>query len=305
LNIPVGIAASLLAMRLVPESKAEKPLKLDTVGVFLVSTGLFALMVPLVFGREYHWPLLAWVSLVASVPTLAAFVQLNARRARMGLSPLVEISLFRFKSYSWGLAIAFLYSCCIGPFIVTLGVLYQMGFGYSVMKAGLLYLPFAISFLIFSRASASVAKRIGSTLHVGIILMLVGLFVLIGLLTFLGGQTPITWIAIAVSIYGCGQGFVTGPLMNLIISAVPAEDVGSASGVVTTVQQIGYSMGMAVVGGFYFYQVGSAESGLPFISCFPVMLRLNVALLVSTLIMIYMLPKAQPRAPLTFPRAKS
>src|SRR5580693_4926811 len=106
INLPVGIIAVIASAILVPESRAPRPPRLDPIGVLLVSTALLLLLYPLVQGRELGWPAWTFVSMAVSLPVFAAFVLYERAKARRDGSPLVELSLFRERGFSVGMAIA-------------------------------------------------------------------------------------------------------------------------------------------------------------------------------------------------------
>src|SRR5215468_1491880 len=105
INVPVGILAVIASAILVRESRAPRPPKLDPVGVVLISAGLLALLYPLVQGRELGWPTWTFVSMALSAPVFAIFVWYERIKARRDGSPLVEMSLFRERGFSAGMAI--------------------------------------------------------------------------------------------------------------------------------------------------------------------------------------------------------
>jgi EmrB/QacA subfamily drug resistance transporter len=106
INVPVGILAVIAASVLVRESRAPRPPRLDPGGVALVSAALLLLLYPLVQGRQYGWPTWTFVSMAVSAPVFALFVLYERAKARRDGSPLIEMSLFRERGFSAGMAIA-------------------------------------------------------------------------------------------------------------------------------------------------------------------------------------------------------
>src|SRR4051794_29114217 len=108
-NLPLAAAALVAGTRLLPESRAEDPPTLDLPGAALITTAAGLLVYPLIKGREAGWPAWTFVSMAASVAVLAAFVLVERRRERAGVSPLVTMSLFGKRAFSAGLACALVF----------------------------------------------------------------------------------------------------------------------------------------------------------------------------------------------------
>src|SRR5260370_3806096 len=89
INVPVGLMALYLARSWVPESRAERARPFDFIGLALFTVGLAALILPLVQGQAAAWPMWCWLSLLAAIPTLGAFVPLHVWLAPPGFGPLL------------------------------------------------------------------------------------------------------------------------------------------------------------------------------------------------------------------------
>ncbi len=106
INVPVGLAALALTPRLVPESRATRPARLDLLGVALVTLGVLAVTLPLVEGRQHGWPAWTWVSFGLAPFLLVLFVGHQRRRARRG-GALLDLTLFRERTFSAGMGLCF------------------------------------------------------------------------------------------------------------------------------------------------------------------------------------------------------
>src|SRR3954454_18067520 len=104
INVPVGLAALVLAPRLVPESRSEQRRRIDVAGAALLAAGLTAVLLPLIEGREHGWPLWTWVSLGAAPLILAGFVGRQRRLGAQGGDPLLDLRLFEERGFSAGIA---------------------------------------------------------------------------------------------------------------------------------------------------------------------------------------------------------
>src|SRR5215218_1814565 len=134
-NVPIGVAALGSGLRLLPESRAERPPTLDLGGAALVSLAAGLLVYPLIQGRESGWPAWTFVSIGASAVVLAAFVVLERRRERAGLSPLVTPSLFRKRAFSAGLVTALVFFAGMIGLMLAFMLYLQIGQGYSAIEA--------------------------------------------------------------------------------------------------------------------------------------------------------------------------
>ena len=174
-NLPVGIAAILGAVFLLHETRAPDAPHLDVPGVVIVSLGVGLLIYPLIEGRDAGWPLWAFVSMVAAVPCLAAFLCYERRRTLRHASPLVDTSLFEHRSFVAGLFVGMSVFAGIPAFFLTFTLLLQIGLGFTALQAGLTSFPFALGSVIASTASARLAPRLGrNILSVGSAVLALG-----------------------------------------------------------------------------------------------------------------------------------
>jgi predicted MFS family arabinose efflux permease len=193
INVPVGIIAIIASAILVRESRAPRPPKLDPVGVLLISAGLMLLLYPLVQGRELGWPTWTFVSMAVSAPVFAVFVLYERFKTRQDGSPLVELSLFRDRSFSIGMGIAFAFFMGIASFGLVLTLFLQIGMSFTPLHAGLTFLPFSGGVLVSSGAAARLAPRFGrGVTMVGALIIAAGMASLIVVVHHYGA-TVSTW----------------------------------------------------------------------------------------------------------------
>lgn len=127
INLPVGIAGLLLGRRFISESKAPRALKLDLVGVVLVTLGLLMLIYPLTRGRELGWPVWGHVVMGCSVLVFGALVAYEKYKTRRDGSPLIELSLFKVKSFAAGVAVQVVFGVALGVFFLVWTMYMQVG----------------------------------------------------------------------------------------------------------------------------------------------------------------------------------
>ncbi|MET3427592.1 EmrB/QacA subfamily drug resistance transporter [Actinoplanes tereljensis] len=254
INLPLGLFAVLGAIKFLPEFKSEKAPRLDGLGVVLAAVGAFLLLYPLVQGRELDWPVWCFVMLAAGVIVFGLFAMFEARRERNHLDPLVTPSLFRKRAFSGGLALGLVFfGALIGTGLVMTFYL-QIGLGYSPLKAGLTTLPQALGTVAgFIAAGAGLTEKLGrKLLLLGTVVMTVGVAAF-ALTVQLAGADITPWHMVpSMVLVGAGMGLAMAPFFNIVLAGVDNEETGSASGALTSVQQLGGAFGIAVLGTIFF-----------------------------------------------------
>jgi EmrB/QacA subfamily drug resistance transporter len=251
-NLPIGIASLIAASRLVTESRAPNATRLDLVGVVLATAGILLLVYPLVEGQVAGWPAWTFICMALSPVVLALFI-LYERSLPSTRFPLVQLSLFRIPSFRVGVAIAAVFIAGIPAFFFTFSLMLQVGLGYSALHAGLTTIPWSLGSAVASAMSTRVAPRLGKwTIAIGSSLLVIGMLGLILTLHLRGTNVSSTDLIPTFLISGLGLGTVIAPLLNIILAGVPGRDAGSASGVLTTFQQLGGAIGVAIVGVVFF-----------------------------------------------------
>lgn len=274
INLPVGIAGLVLGSRFITESKAPRALKLDLVGVVLVTLGLTMLLYPLTRGRELGWPLWGHLSMAGALVVFAALVAYEKRKAARDGSPLVELSLFRVKSFAAGIAVQTVFGVALGVFFLVWTLYMQTGLGWSPLRAGLTGVPFSIA--VSTAAGLSVQQlvpRFGRrVLQAGALLMAVGVLLYIGESDRYGMAIASWQMALPLVVMGVGMGLIVAPLTDAVLSDVPREHAGSASGLINTVQQMGNALGLGLVSVVFFGEIGDrltrAQLGPAFVNAF-------------------------------------
>ncbi len=261
INVPVGIIAVAASAMLVRESRAPRPPKLDPVGVALITAALLLLLYPLVQGRQFGWPAWTFAAMGASVPVFAAFAGYERIKARRDGSPLVQLSLFRERAFSVGMAIALAFFLGIASFGLVLTLFLQLGLGFTPLHAGLTFLPFSAGVLVSSGAAARLAPRFGRGVTMaGALIIAAGMAGLIVIVRHYGPAVTTWEMTPGLVAAGLGLGAVIAPLADILLADVPRQHAGSASGVFNTGLQLGNSIGIAAIGVVFFGLLGS-QSG--------------------------------------------
>jgi EmrB/QacA subfamily drug resistance transporter len=262
-NVPIGIAALAVATRFLVESRAPRALRPDPVGVVIVTAGLLLLVYPLVQGRDLDWPLWTFLSMAAAVPVLIGFgVYERHKKARDG-SPLVDLDLFRQRSFVPGLLVAGIFFMGIPAFFLTFSLWLQIGLGFTALHAGLTGIPFAVGSAVASAASVRLAPSLGRRiLSAGALLLVAGMVALIWTVDRYGGAIHSWQLIPALLVCGLGLGSVVAPLVTVVLAGIRGQDAGAASGVLSTVQQVGGAIGVALIGVIFFGLLGSQAAGV-------------------------------------------
>lgn len=300
INLPVGIAGLILGRKFITESKAPKALRLDLVGVVLVTLGMLMLIYPLTRGEELGWPLWGYLSMAGSIVVFAGLVLFERVKARRDGSPLVELSLFRVKSFAAGIAVQLTFGIGLGIFFLVWTLYMQEGLGWSALRAGTTGIPFSIA--VSFAAGISVQKlvpRFGrKVLQAGALLMIAGLLLYIWESGRYGMAITSWQMALPLVVMGVGMGLIVAPLADAVLSEVPKEHAGSASGLFNTVQQMGNALGLALVSVVFFGAMGDKltppEIGPAFADAFEHALWWVAGVLAVIFLVMFALP-ARPK----------
>jgi len=263
INLPIGIAATVAAAFLLREGRAPGARGLDLGGVALATPGLFLFVFPLIVGSDQGWPWWSWLCLVAALPTLALFVGFEQRLAVRGGSPLLELRLFQNRTFVLGLVVQLLLYSANAGYFLTLTLYLQLGLRFTPLHAGLTFAPDAIGFFIAATLSARLIPRFGSrVLLTGVCLRMVGLGLVIFTAARLGERATALALIPGVFLQGFGSGSVSAPLLGYVLGNLPGRDAGSASGLLTTVQQIAGALGVAIIGLIFFTLLARGATGV-------------------------------------------
>jgi EmrB/QacA subfamily drug resistance transporter len=297
INLPVGIAAFLLGRRFITESKAPKALKLDLVGATLVSLGLLMLLYPLTRGRELGWPLWGYLCMAGALVVFAALLSYEKRKAVRDGSPLIELSLFRVKSFAAGIAVQTVFGVALGIFFLVWTLYMQIGLGWSPLRAGLTGVPFSIAVSVAAGMSVQkLVPRFGrKVLQAGALVMGTGVLLYLWEAHRYGPAIASWQMALPLVVMGAGMGLIVAPLTDAVLSEVPREHAGSASGLINTVQQMGNALGLGLVSVVFFGRIGDrlapAQVGPAFVHAFQYALWWVAGIMGAIFLLMSALPK--------------
>jgi EmrB/QacA subfamily drug resistance transporter len=252
-NLPIGVVAAILAWRTVPHQPrpAQERTDYDPVGAVLLGVATVLVLLPFVESRTWTGGL-KWTLLVPAALLLAGFVRWEFHYRRRH-EPMVDLGLFRHRSYSFGATIALAYFAGFSAVFFVYSQYLQDGLGYSALQAGLSSTPFAVGSAVAAAFGGRVVYRFGRSLvAVGLALVLLGLLATWVVLGQAHGGAVGWAVAGPFLLAGLGSGLVISPNQTLTLTDVPPREGGAAGGVLQTGQRIGGAAGVAAVGSLFY-----------------------------------------------------
>jgi EmrB/QacA subfamily drug resistance transporter len=293
-NIPIGIIAMSLGARLVPESKAPKGSKLDLSGVGVLTVALFLLVVPLIEGQQAGWPAWVWPSFAGSALAFGAFAVLERRVEARGGAPLVSPRLFGERAFTMGMVLVVVAFSVVYSVSLVLSLTLQDGLGLSALGAAFVYTPLAVSFFVASLLASKLTRRFGPhVLRLGAIISASGFLAMIVAAALSGEHLSYWRLLPALILIGAGNGLLLPQLFNAVLSRIKPGEVGMASGVLSTGQQVGGALGVAIVGVVFYHVLGAATPGSvgAYASALTFGVLCNLVAAVIAIVLVFALPR--------------
>jgi hypothetical protein len=287
-NIPIGIINIALAWKYLPKRASDHSIKIDLLGSLLIIVSSGLLLLPLIQGQEAGWPLWTFLSLGASLVGFGIFTLQQRSVISRNRTPLVDPDIFKAKTYNLGLAGIFIFFAGFTGVYLIITLFLQIGEGYSARGAGIANIAIAIGTAIGGALSGAVlADKFGTrVLQFGALAQITGAILLFTALPNM--QSFNFWhIAPGMLVSGFGTGLVVAALFDAILLAIKDELVGSASGVLSALQSIGSSVGVAIFGTLFFNQVSTGHIDTGFRHA----LLLQIGLVSAFLLITFFLPK--------------
>jgi len=251
INLPIGLISLFLTWRIVPESKNPEAVRsLDLPGVALISGSMFCLTFALIEGQSYGWTSATILGLFAGCVVLFGLFYWREHRERQ---PLIDFGLFRSRTFAAGNLTGLILSFGMMGVFFMIPIFLQTVLGYSAIEAGAIMSPMSVAVMFAAPAAGRLSDRVGSRWIVmaGLLLMAFGIALMAGLTPFQSGLQPDTSAAslmLPFVLCGLGIGLAIAPTTSAVMATVPMERVGNASGVLSTLRQLGSVMGIAVLG---------------------------------------------------------
>ncbi|KHS88764.1 MFS transporter [Pectobacterium brasiliense] len=297
INVPIGLLA-IAAARFIPESRTPQRPSLDWMGVALVSVGLTLLLVPLIEGPGQGWPAWSLWMLATATLLLAMFYRQQKRRQRAGYLPLVDMRLLAQRRFLLGVLLVLLVYSTSSSFFLCFALLVQTGLGLDPFLAGSIFAPCSVGFVLASLAAPRLVARWGTVAIVaGALVYAVSIGLLIMQVQIAGADLVAVQLIPVLVVVGAGQGFIMTPLLNLVLGFVDEVQAGMASGVISTVQQVGAALGVAVVGILFGTALATGDDAVAqagqYVSAFVAGMLYNLIAALLVCILLLMLVRTQ------------
>lgn len=260
-NVPIGLITLALAARTVPETRSPQATRLDPFGVAALTAALSLLVVPLVWGRQADWSAWIWLCLACSPLAFAVFGVVERRGEARGTTPLISLGLVRGRTFLLGIGLVLAAYTSVNSFFFVLSLTLQDGMRLSAISAGLVYTPEAVTFFAVSMVAGRLAPRYGSRmLAAGAIILVVAYGGTIAAAALAGSGLNAAEIIPTLVAQGVGGALVLTPLFATILSRLQPAAIGMASGLLSTAQQIGGALGVAIIGVVFFGSLTATAS---------------------------------------------
>jgi len=261
-NVPLVAVAFAAVLAVVPNlpGRRQGGARLDALGAILSAAAMLAVVDAVIEGPDRGWTAPATLAeLALGAVLIAGFVF----RELHVTNPLIDVRVFRHRAFSAASsAIALTFLALFGS-LFGLTQYLQLVHGYTPLSAGVRALPFAAAVMVAAPLSSRLVHRLGirAVIPTGLAAMGGGLL----LLTQTTPTTSYSFLALCVAIMGVGMGLVMAPAGESIMSVLPSEQYGAGSAVNDTVQELGGSLGIAVIGSIIAssFRHGLDVSGLP------------------------------------------
>ncbi len=249
-NVPIGIAAVVLTLTQVAESRDPNAHGVDWLGLVTFSGSLFLLVFALIQGNEKGWGSAHILGfLIGSAVLIVLFVIVERRQER----PMLDLTLFQKPAFAGASIVAFAISSSMFSMFLYLTLYIQDVLGYTPLQAGLRFLPITLLSFFVAPLSGRLSVRVPIRLLLGCGLILVG----IGLLTMTAVNANSDWTVLIPGfvLAGAGIGLINPPLASTAVGVVHHSRSGMASGINNTFRQVGIATGIAGLGAIFQHDV--------------------------------------------------
>jgi MFS family permease len=286
MNVPIGVAGLVGALRFMPESRSPTRIRLDPLGVALISAASLCLIYPLVQGRELGWPVWTFLLMAGGIALLGAFAAVERRSPHAAL---IAPSLLRNRAFTSGLLVGLALLSGFAGLLMVLSLFLQLGLRFSPEHAGLTFAPMSLGVAIAAAGSYALIPRFGrKVLQAGTLLVVAALGGVAATVSG-GGADLSSWELVPGLLgFGLGMGLIFGPLFNVILAGVADDEVGSASGTLNAIQQLGNAVGVALLATIFLSIVDHGHGASPAMSTTAL---ISAALFVVAFALSFLLPR--------------
>jgi EmrB/QacA subfamily drug resistance transporter len=245
-NLPIGALLIWSTVRTLPESREEQPRPLDLAGMVTFGAACFLATYALIRGNEDGWGSLPIAgSLAVAAALLAAFIAVERRVE----APMLPLGLFRIPAFTGTAVVAFAQSVALYPLLLFVAIYLQVGLGLTPTETGLRILPLTLVLVVVAPISGRLTNRWPLRVPLTAGLLLIGT----GLLLMRAVDVDSEWTALlpGLLVGGLAIGVISPALAAAMVSVLPVERSGLASGINNTFRQLGIAIGIAGLGAIF------------------------------------------------------
>jgi MFS family permease len=265
-NVPLGVVAVIGTRLWVPNTRAATPQKADLGGTALFGVAALALMIPLGIGQQIHWPLWTWAMVALAVVVGVVLWRYERRVEQTGAAPLIAPSLLGLVTVRRGLLVLASGFVAFGGFMFVFSLAVQEGTGMSAWESGLSVAPMAVGQMLAALRAPKLIARIGvRTLRLSGIVYVAGLLCLIVPALLWWQHLRFYELIVGTFLVGAGNGLFVPIVYRTVLGAIPKDQIGVGSGIVTTTQRSTLALGVAVLGAVFVGVSGQSDMRLGFV----------------------------------------
>lgn len=290
INVPFCLVTLALAARVLPESRAAHRTRLDILGALLAAAAIVAVVLPLVQGQQDGWPLWTWLSFAGAVVLGVGTVRRQRRVGRVGGAPLVDPRLFQDRTFAAGSAVAFVYMLAMASFFLVLALYLQDGRGLTPLDSGVVFAALGVGYVGASSRASGLAARLGrQAVALGALVQGVGYVATALVVHHIGAGGSTGWLVAPLFVIGAGMGLALAPIPAIALAGVDPRHAAAGSGVLSTAQQVGGAVGVALIGIVFYPRLDGTAHGVA--AAFTASLVLLAACCAATALLTQALPR--------------
>ncbi|WP_341668658.1 MFS transporter [Alcaligenes sp. SDU_A2] len=247
INVPIGLLI-LVLLRHIPESREPAGAHLTPGTALALALGVLGVLLGLLEGPARHWPVWSLISLLGGASLLILTARREYLRQHRGLPVLLDMQLLLRPDFRYASLLVILLYSTAGAFFISFALLSQQGLGLTPMQAGLLFAPANVMFMLASLTAPLLVRRLGNTVILaGGVLHIISFIGLAAYALLHHDSAGLGLLRALVMLLGIAQGLTMTPLLGLLLSRVSIEQAGPASGLLSTLQQVGAALGVCAI----------------------------------------------------------
>jgi EmrB/QacA subfamily drug resistance transporter len=283
INVLLGGAGLIAATRLLPRVDGDPGTTVDLTGSLLLGGAMFSLLYGLIQGSSNGWKMAPIVILVAAAVLFAGF----CRRQVTAAQPLLKPALLANKGFTSGLIMGLAFFAAQSGLFYVISLFLQTGLHYTPARASLILLPIIAGMMVAAAVCMGLIVKLGRILVLtGLLITLAGTGLLLAVVTAAGVHAAWWELCGAFLVVGLGMGTCVGTIFNTALGGVAPDEAGTASGSVSSIQQIASGVGSAAITSVYFSALHSGQAHAVRVS-----LTVVIAITVLSLAAFRLLPR--------------